>query len=339
MLLMRQVVFFGSYSDIEKYEILLNGEEESWKGVMEQVINRLYDEETDFADLMESEWDFTGRKYTEYRRKWILFHFVYVYIMMRNLKRIHLLEILGASGISIDVYGNGWDSYKNQYPDYIHIHQAVDYDEALVIMADTKIVLNNMPLYVNGSHERVFTAMRCGAVSFSEENIYFREEFEENREIVFFNYKNLGSVPKKIKFLLEHEELVEYIAESGREKAEAYHTWEARAGAMLDILLEIKEMQKKPEKLSVPVHSTCDENFNRLFFLVQTMDEETVFEMMKESLIGCALFEPEVVMAREKSFSTYPYWGKLYVAGDEFEHCRQRAHQMKSRTKEFIWLY
>lgn len=335
----RSVVFFGSYTEIEDLEILLDRENEPIHGSLENILNRLYSEEVDFVEVLEEELNFKDQNLTEYLRKWTVDHFGYIYSLIRNVKRVHLLEILGAEGITVEVYGNGWEKYVNKYPDYIHICGPVEYEETLEIMGDARIVLNNMPLFVDGSHERVPSAMRCGAVVLSEENVFLRQEFVENEEIVFFNYKNLGVVPEKIKILLEHEDAAEYIAESGRKKAEKSHSWEKRAELMLEILCEIKEQQKDWGKLQVTVFSECDEAFNRLLFLVHGAEEELLYEKMKENMIGDAIFCVSKQQMLEKCFHNYPYWGKLSAGQDMFEVCKERAHQLKTRAEEFLWLY
>lgn len=335
----RQVVFFGSCPDIVALEEKLSREAEPMRSVLERILHRTYGEEKDFADIVEEELDFAGKGFTEYQRKLGLLRCMYIHQLARGMKRLHLLELLGASGVEVEVYGNGWDSYDNQYSEYIHVRGPVDYEEALQIMVEAKIVLNNIPLYVNGSHERVFTAMRCGSVSFSEENAYFRRCFEENREIIFFSYNDPYQIPGKLKFLLEHDKLAENIAEAGREKVERLHTWESRAKEMLGILIDIKKEQNHQDAFQVKVCSECDEAFNRLIFRICGMEEGMLYETMKENLLRDALFSSGIEEALECSLARYPYWGELRVREGIFEVCQQRAYQVKHRMEEFVWLY
>lgn len=335
----KQIVFFGSYTDIKKLYAELQEEREPWNYLMERAVRRSYDEETDFINIIEEELHVKEQKFTGYQRKLALLRFKYIYQLVRNLKRVHLLEFMGAAGIPVEVYGNGWEDYENKYPEWIHIHKAVEFEQTLEIMSDAKIVLNHMPLYVNGSHERVFTAMLCGAVSFSEENIYFRQEFEENREIVFFKYQEIEKVSEKIAFLLEHEMLAEHIADRGRKKAEKLHTWEIRAKAMLDMLLKVKKEQARQEKFCIKAYSECDEAWNRLLFRIQNTDEAGLYEMMKQGYIGDALFDGAAELLLEESFARYPYWGELKAREGNFGVCAQRVYQLKNRMEEFVWLY
>lgn len=334
-----EIVFFGSYTETSSLEMKLDSEKEPWCHIMERVINGLYDGEKDFAELLKEEVNFEGLGFSEYQRKLTLLRFRYIFSLMRNIKRIHMLEILGAAHISVEVYGNGWEMYENKYPEYIHMHRAVQYNEVLEIMGNAKIVLNNLPLYMNGSHERIFSSMCCGAVCISEENIFLREEFEEDKEIVFFNYKKLEQLPKKIKFLQKNEGWAAHIAELGRKKSEKFHTWGNRAELMLEIVQEVKIMQKNWKKDWVLNHSETDEAFNRLMYIVDGTEEELLFEKMKESFLQYALFDGKNEENMEKSFQNYPYWGKLRVRDDMFECFEQRAHQLKARINEFSWLY
>lgn len=333
-----QVAFFGSYNDTTMAEAKVESEKEPWRSLIGTVITRMYEEGRDFVDLMEEEMHFENLQPTEYMRKQLLYDFLYVIVLMRNIMRKHMIEVLGAAGVSVDIYGNGWEDYDNKYSEYLHIHEAVSFEEALEIMSDTKIVLNNLP-YADGSHERVFTAMRCGAVALTQENVYFREEFEENREIVFFNYRNLGKLPEKIKFLLDNERLAEHIAESGRRKAENSHTWEMRAKDILKTLQEVKEEQQKQEISCVPVANGYDETFNSLLFFVGISDKDSLYEIMKENFIGYAISQRSNAALLEKSFFNYPYWGRLNIEQGVFECARERTHLLKDREKDFVWLY
>src|SRR5690606_37253109 len=104
------------------------------------------------------------------------------YIRMK--RRMDCLGVLAKNGVRIKVFGNGWD--KAPFASGLEIHKAVSFLELLALIGRTKIVLNILPLFSDGSHERVFSAMLNGAVAITDQNRYYETEFKENTNIVMY---------------------------------------------------------------------------------------------------------------------------------------------------------
>jgi len=65
---------------------------------------------------------------------------------------------------------------------------------------------------------------------------YLKEHFTDGEDIVLFKRSELDELPRKIRYLLEHDDIREQIAIAGCEKAMREHTWRRRAEQLLEML-------------------------------------------------------------------------------------------------------
>ena len=163
-----------------------------------------------------------------------------LYIRMKQRKTC--LEVLAKAGLKVKVFGNGWD--KTSFAENFEIHPAVKFDELLKLVAKSKIVLNILPSFVEGSHERVFTAMLNGAVALTDRNKYYEKEFKEGSNIVFYSWDNLTELPDRLNDLLCDQERLNFIAAEGKKVALQKHTWTVRALALLEMVENYKWLRK-----------------------------------------------------------------------------------------------
>jgi len=153
---------------------------------------------------------------------------------IRMQRRKDCLKVLAKAGLKIKVFGNGWD--KASFAKNFELSPAINFSDLLKMVAKSKIVLNIVPSFVEGSHERVFTAMLNGAVAVTDCNTYYEKEFAENKNIVTYSWGKLSELPDKIYDLLENEEKQERIAEEGYKEATKNHTWTARALSIIQMV-------------------------------------------------------------------------------------------------------
>lgn len=168
-----------------------------------------------------------------------LFQFFDYYI--RSLDRVQLIRAI-AEHHTVHVFGSpfrahgsqvlGWHNYLADCPKAI-IHAPVNFEAALEIMKRSKIYLNSMPSFKDGSHERIFTALACGAVPVTSDSIWLREEFIEGEELLIYKADGLAMACERITALLADEEQRRAIAERGRQKVVRRHTWDQRVTTLL----------------------------------------------------------------------------------------------------------
>ena len=157
-------------------------------------------------------------------------------VLHRN--RHDMIEKILCAGISLHVYGDSWLQYCGMCQENLIIHPHALGDEALHIWSQAKIGLNMMRGHKAGMTERIANIMLSGACCLSDETVYLKEHFTDGEDIVLFNRKELDDLPRKIKYLLEHDEEREKIAQAGRKKALQEHTWRKRAEQLLCMLHE-----------------------------------------------------------------------------------------------------
>lgn len=146
------------------------------------------------------------------------------------------VKLLVEHGVKVTLYGAGWDVC-----DWIG-HPNLDYrgvvpaQEIPKLMTDAKIVLNTMTWFKDGSHDRVFNGMLAGAAVVSDTSLYMKEEFTDEKELVFFELERLFELPDRVKKLLADEEKLQRIADCGYAAAAEKHRMENRLDAILRII-------------------------------------------------------------------------------------------------------
>ena len=112
--------------------------------------------------------------------------------------------------------------------------------EVLVQMENAKIVLNTMPWFKDGSHERIFNGMLRGAVVCSDTSGYLEEVLPaEVWESFDLSADSIASLPKRLKALLQDTGRMQRIATAGYELAKDKHTWQERAEELHRDLLSL----------------------------------------------------------------------------------------------------
>lgn len=165
-------------------------------------------------------------------KRTLYFYSLYLHRYLRYYKRIKLLNCL--KDYKIDIYGNGWDtiplSKNHKY------HGSLDFIELLKKIKKSKILLNVMPEFVYGGHERIFTAMYNGTAVITNSNTYLKNNFEDGNDLVFYSFSKLDEIKSKIDLLLNNENYLNKISYAGQKKVSENHTWHNRAKEILKMI-------------------------------------------------------------------------------------------------------
>lgn len=144
--------------------------------------------------------------------------------------RIKLIKTLINSGIKVDVFGTSWVSCPLRgNSNFIWHNKDMGTQECLKIWQQSKISLNIMSCHKNAITERVVNSMLQKAVVCTEHNPYLANQFQDGKDVIFYDLLRLNELPGRIARLLEHEEQLAMIGENGCRKAEKLHTWDCRA--------------------------------------------------------------------------------------------------------------
>ena len=149
-------------------------------------------------------------------------------IYMKYWYRHEAVRRLVEAGIRVSVYGNGWE--KADYADNVNLQicGAVEQKECIHLMGNSKIVLNVMPWFKDGIHDRVINAMLAGAVCVTDESGYLSEIFEAQEDYVPFRLEELDELPKLVERVLTNESIASSMIQSAYQKAAERDTWSAR---------------------------------------------------------------------------------------------------------------
>lgn len=154
---------------------------------------------------------------------------IFIDLSARFHYRARAVQELVDNGFIVNVFGAGWDALECKHPENITNWGGVNSLKCLEVINQAKVSLNVMPWFKDGAHDRVFNSMLNGAVSFSDDSFYLRENFSDNRDLRFYNLSEMGQISHIAGEIFEKPDLMAEIANNGRIKAEKNHTWECRA--------------------------------------------------------------------------------------------------------------
>lgn len=147
---------------------------------------------------------------------------------LRAYYREKVIGILLESEIDVTVYGYGWDDFECSNKEHLTVHKLVSFPVSLEVIADSKIVLNIMPWFKNGIHDRVLSAMANKSVCVTDSSAYVDEKFINDKNIVLYSLDHLEELPNMIKDLLKHTDKAKCISECGYNEVNQHHMWKNR---------------------------------------------------------------------------------------------------------------
>lgn len=149
------------------------------------------------------------------------------------LFRAEILRTLVKAGITVTVYG---DYFENtdlcEYSNFIYKGHCST-EEGIRLMEDSKIVLNQLAWFKEGSSERIYEAMLQGSVSLTDDSIYLRETFRDTQDIRFYSLSRLYELPDIVHAILTDTTATEQLRRNAYRKAREQHTWLQRAATLL----------------------------------------------------------------------------------------------------------
>lgn len=134
------------------------------------------------------------------------------------------------------------DEFPNEYRKYGHPEKLVRendlnqlYANATVVVGDSLNVGFHHPNYWS---DRVYETTGRGGFLIHPRINGLELDFEEDKEIVFYEYQNFKELKEKINYYLTHEEERKAIQKAGFERTKRDHTYKQRLKQMLDIVFD-----------------------------------------------------------------------------------------------------
>lgn len=236
-------VFLGSCYDYESLRV-------SWRQQNPESINKVLDDAIDifFSDNKTSLAESLAKAWgaAKIPPQGVDFPSLFYYLdnYTRGKDRVELIRAI--KDVPVHVYGSlsednavgvlGWSPYLAACKN-VTVHPAVPFAEGLNILRRSKIALNSMPFFKSGSHERVLTALACGALPITTDTLYFRERFKEGKEILFYQPARWSPhVNELVKEYAGNDKLRNQLVEAGAQVVAKEFTWDKRVD---DFLREI----------------------------------------------------------------------------------------------------
>lgn len=154
--------------------------------------------------------------------------------MIRSYMRARIVKILADNDIKLHVYGEGWE-HLDCKQENLTVHARVPFDETIPLMADAKIVLNIMPWFKSGVHDRVFSAMLNQSVCLTDSSEYMDQFLLDGKNALLFSLDNLEALPDKLRYYMQRPDLLKEIASQGYLYAKNTQTWQSRARLLTEI--------------------------------------------------------------------------------------------------------
>jgi spore maturation protein CgeB len=167
---------------------------------------------------------------------------------LKGKSRIDLIQSIKDS--KVHVFGAPcetatWEKYLPNSKN-VQIHEPVPYQQALEIIKQSKILINNSPWIRGGSHERILASMALETLVITDKNVFLNENFVDGKELVLYPTSEIDSVNDLVNEYLSSKEKREQITHQARDTVMRHHTWDNRTKLLIKELDPILESFKTP---------------------------------------------------------------------------------------------
>lgn len=173
---------------------------------------------------------------TDDELKLCMSNMIFIDLYVRFYFRGLVVRTLADNDFPVHVYGGGWDLLECRKRENIIDGKPLTSLGCLKVISDSKISLNVMPWFKYGGHDRIANSMLNGALSLSDDSVWLRENFIDQKEIVYYSLSHIEQVPAMVDDLLSNPNKLIEIAQAGYEKAKKDHTWACRAKVLAEII-------------------------------------------------------------------------------------------------------
>lgn len=162
----------------------------------------------------------------------------FIDLYVRYTFRGRAVQELVDAGITVHVFGDGWNLLECRHPENLRIMNSLNSEGCLKRLCQTKLSLNVMPWFKNGAHDRIFNTMLNGSVCLTDSSIYLDEILHDGKDCRLYSLKEMERLPEIAKELLADPDRMQAVADGGYELAKAGHTWAHRAKELHNLVEE-----------------------------------------------------------------------------------------------------
>lgn len=150
----------------------------------------------------------------------------YIDFYLRTTMRERVLRELLRKGLTVTVCGKNWTHFlqrKDETGELVILGEELTYTQVFHQMADSRIILNVMPWFKDGSHERVVMAAMNGAIAATDNSAYISKIWGDGRAVIY-DLNEPERLAGRIKELLLCQDEAMAVAQAGQKAAEKYAT-------------------------------------------------------------------------------------------------------------------
>lgn len=181
--------------------------------------------------------------------------FLDYYVRYKNRERI--VKMLAKAGFQIHIFGSGWQDMEwsdipeeeaeginnedesGAYKSNLILHPYATSEKCLEVFSKTKFVLNVLPSFHDGAHDRIFNAMLNGAICITDSNQFLDTILVDEENALLYNWEEPEKLIEKLKAYLDGEkkDVCTQIVRNGYKLAKN-HTWLERAKLLESLFSE-----------------------------------------------------------------------------------------------------
>jgi hypothetical protein len=189
----------------------------------------LYDKGRPLHDIIRQVLRLYSADAIEWRADWMATMFTMLDNQLRVARRVEVVKALAS--LPIRVYGHGWDGVCPA-ASAARFHAPKSFRETQALMARSAIVLNVLPCVAAAPHDRMFYSMMAGAVCLTDGNRWIDRHFRAGEELAVYDLPP-QDLADGVAELLRDRDRLDTIADAGRRRTAAAHTWSDRVDAIL----------------------------------------------------------------------------------------------------------
>ncbi len=155
---------------------------------------------------------------------------------VRRFFKLRGIQALDQMGVKVNIWGNDWEDDEIIFSDNISVHGFISPDEVLQMCGDAKISLVFMGWQKRGCSEKNFDSMLNGALCVTDTTEYLLDHYRDGYNIVYFDLHNMEQMAADVKYLLDHIDVAQTIADRGYQTAMKYDCWDVRFEEILRII-------------------------------------------------------------------------------------------------------
>lgn len=193
-------------------------------------------EEAFYAVLQEQGYDPADMASDTLRNLYRMCHGAHLF--MRYYIRYEIVKKLTLSPVRLHLFGNGWREHlgmENRFT-RTEFHPSVSFAETTEVFRNSKIVLNVMPWFKNGTHDRVASGMLHRSVVLTDRNRYL--DGMPGGIMELYDLHGTDTLAQRIGDILGDPAGMQQMADAGYAYAKEHMSWRAVTAELLKIIQE-----------------------------------------------------------------------------------------------------